>query len=959
MCNVSGAVLVLLGLLSAITPAGVLGQGFPNRPVSLVVAYPPGSLPDIVAQIIAGKLGSRLGQEVVVKNRPGAGGIIGAEFVAKAASDGHTLILATGNLQSGTAWPFSNTKFDLLKRLSPISLVATVPNVLVVKSSLFKIRSIEDLIGYAKANPGKLKYGYVANDAAQLLAAESLKRMAGVDIVSVPYKATGPAISDVIGGGVEMEFATLLSVESSLHSGRLRALAVTGDKRLKALPDVPTVSEAAIAGFESSTWYGVLATAGTPSGVAKTLSNAIQFVLGDPEVQSRLTRLGVVPVGSAPEEFEAYIKAQAPKYARLKKDDCCGGTIGKSSGVDTGSVPPPPVPVAAAPRPPVPVAVAPPPPVSVAVAPPPSVPLAAAPPPPPIVYNADISPQLPANQVAPARPVLQAGQAATLRFDIGPKWEGSLLPNATPSPDILNSKENVPLTVVLSCGFCEPHAESLMRMTYMPSRGRSDEIRFQFTPQRRPDGSAYTDKLQLGIINDKTGREYDRLVIDVTVSGMTTAPVTTATNTSIAYVRSKGEARSDWSPDVLLYATEEMGRNVIIQIEPVSDEMKRRLGPLALNAQGERRMFRSGIDDAKLVEAMTNSAYGVMSQVSMQGDFLKRLSAEGTDAAVSKKSRQSLDLNVTESKNVSEAIANIGRRLYGRLFANSPDIDLRKLIVQLEAAADEPRDRPLRLKIITDKISLPWQYLHPMGPVVDAQKFWGLRFSLSVLRNNTGARGKGAAPDMEQAHKVVFARYGSSGDPTVPLADVQQQQLRMLPIADANLVPVDSGSDLLANLHQRRKEISAIFTFLHANFTTTDSEPQLLFNDGDIVTSRRLEDLLNELPMEVEERYTRYFTGAPLVILNACETGPSVNLPHVSLENVMFELGAQGVVVTEVSVWINLGHNVATRLISRLGKGDAIGDALTGVRRDLYAEKKNPLGLLYVYYGDPAATLRH
>ena len=586
-------------------------------------------------------------------------------------------------------------------------------------------------------------------------------------------------------------------------------------------------------------------------------------------------------------------------------------------------------------------------------------PVAAAPPPPPIVYNADISPQLPSNQAAPDRPVLQAGQAATLRFDIGPKWEGSLLPNATPSPEILNSKENVPLTVVLSCGFCEPHAESLMRMTYMPSRGRSDEIRFQFTPQRRPDGSAYTDKLQLGIINDKTGREYDRLVIDVTVSDMTTAPVTTARNTAIAYFPSKGEARSDWSPDVLLYATEEMGRNVIIQIEPVSDEMKRRLGPLALNAQGERRMFRSGIDDAKLVEAMTNSAYGLMSQVSMQGDLLKRLSAEGTDAAVSKKSRQSLDLNVTESKNVSEAIANIGRRLYGRLFANSPDIDLRKLIVQLEAAADEPRDRPLRLKIITDKISLPWQYLHPMGPVVDAQKFWGLRFSLSVLRNNTGARGKGAAPDMEQAHKVVFARYGSSGDPTVPLADAQQRLLRMLPVADANLVPVDSGSDLLANLNRRRKEISAIFTFLHANFTTTDSEPQLLFNDGDIVTSRRLENLLNELPMEVEERYTRYFTGAPLVILNACETGPSVNLPHVSLENVMFELGAQGVVVTEVSVWIDLGHNVATRLISRLGKGEAIGDALTGIRRDLYAEKKNPLGLLYVYYGDPAATLRH
>jgi FimV-like protein len=579
---------------------------------------------------------------------------------------------------------------------------------------------------------------------------------------------------------------------------------------------------------------------------------------------------------------------------------------------------------------------------------------------PPIVYNADISPQLPRDKAAPKRPVLQAGQAATLRFDIGPEWKGSLLkdaPSAVVSPDILNSKENVPLTVILSCGFCEPHAESLKRMTYVPSQGRSNEVSFQFRPQRRPDGSAYTDKLQLGIINDKTGREHDRLVIDVAVSGAPTAPAVTVGNTAMVYGPSKGEARSDWSPDVLLYAMNEMGRKVSIEIEPVSDEMKRRLGSLALDAKGQRRTFRSGIDDARMVEAMTTSAYGVMSEVSMQGDFLKRLSARGIDAAVSEESRQSLHLLEAESKNVSQAIADIGQRLYRHLFANSPDVDLRKLITQLEIAAAEPRDRPLRLKILTNGISLPWQYLHPLGPEVDAQKFWGLRFSLSVLRNNTGTGVTGATPETQQARKVVFARYGSSKDPTVPLAEEQEQQLRRLPVADTDLIEVDNGTDLLANLERRRKDISAIVTFLHAKFTTLDSEPHLLFNDGDIVTSDRLEQLLNKVPME--EQQTRYLTGAPLVILNACETGPSVNLPHVSLENAMFQLGAQGVVVTEVSVWIPLGHDVATKLISRLGKGEAIGDALTATRRDLYEQKKNPLGLLYVYYGDPAATLRH
>jgi hypothetical protein len=396
--------------------------------------------------------------------------------------------------------------------------------------------------------------------------------------------------------------------------------------------------------------------------------------------------------------------------------------------------------------------------------------------------------------------VLQSGQLTTLRFGIGPRWPSSVLPDAIPSSDILESKQNVPLTVVLACGFCEPHAESVKRMTYMPSLGRSDGIHFQFTPRRRDDGSAYVDTLQLGIVNDATGREYDRLVIDVAVSGRAAASDPTATDATIAFEIFRSGAGSGWVPDVLLYATEEMGQNISISVEPVSDEMKRRLS-VALDAEGKRRTFRSGIDDAKLVEAMTTSAYGVMSAVSMQGQFLNRLSATGRDAAVSPKSQQSLQLTDAELKSVTGVIGDIGQRLYRHLFANTPDTDLRKLVVELEAAAADPkRQRPLRLVIFTNKISLPWQYLHPVGPDMDAEKFWGLRFSLSVVRVNTGARARPMAPQAQKPRKIIFARYQSSADQTVPLANEQKQQLNKLPIANDNLVEVDSGSTLLANL---------------------------------------------------------------------------------------------------------------------------------------------------------------
>lgn len=578
---------------------------------------------------------------------------------------------------------------------------------------------------------------------------------------------------------------------------------------------------------------------------------------------------------------------------------------------------------------------------------------------PPIVYNADISPQLPRDPATPTLPVLRAREPVTLRFAIGPRWRDSLLPDVAPSSEILNSKDNLPLTVVLSCDFCEPRAESRLRMTYMPDLRRSDEVSFRFTPRRRPDGKMYRGKLNLGIYNNKTGREYDRMLIDVAIAGTPSVSISDGRNIASLSAPSKPLADNGWEADVILHVDAANGSTVTMQVEPLSEQLKAKLGPLALSEKG-LRTFRTGIvNDKKLVDAMTNTTYGVVSAMSEQGTLLKRLSADGVDVAVSKKSQESLELTPDESERVSSVIAQLGKSLYLRLFAPpKADADLGKLIGQLEdAGAAAPSDRPLRVIINTDNISIPWQYLHPVGPDVDARKFWGLLFSLSVYRNSTYAQGRGENANTQQARKVVFARFGSSGDPSVPLAKQQEQQIRLLPVAEGDFVGVDNGPDLMNKLRERRKEISAIVAFLHARFAAGEPDPQLMFNEGDVVSSRRLESLLTNVPMKEQDGH--YLAGAPLVILNGCETGPSVNLPHVSLEDVMFQLGAQGVVVTEASVWIPLGHNVGTLLIERLGKGETIADALTKVRRALYEKKSNPLGLLYVYYGDPTATFRH
>jgi len=574
------------------------------------------------------------------------------------------------------------------------------------------------------------------------------------------------------------------------------------------------------------------------------------------------------------------------------------------------------------------------------------------------VYNAALSPQLNADVQAPARPVLEAGMLTTLRFGIGPKWSNSVLGDAQLNREILTSMDKLPLSVVLACRFCDPGFQPLKRITFLPSKSRSETVDFHFIP-RRPEGDErFFNTLQITVINDKTGQEYDRLLVTVEVANSTEVNPHAETRTNVLQTNHSSKAVDNHEEvDFVLYAMRSKIDGVTLEFQPVSTDMQIIFGTLPYDEQGRRRVFRSGITDPDLIDAMSNSAYGVVSALSLQGTFLKSLSATGLRAEVSKNSQKSLKLTDKESRNVTAAIADIGKLLYSQIFYYPADKEVGTLVGMLEDAADAaPSDRPLRLKIVSNSLTLPWQYLHMVGKVTDARKFWGMKFSMSVLRTNNGSYGPNVTVNNGIRKKILFARYANNSDATYPLADLEAAQLREMPLTSDELTVVESGKGLFDAIGAEHENITGIMTFLHASAGTINQSPSLQFDEGDWVTSEGLLKLKIELTANQQDE--RYMSAGPLVILNACETGPARTLPHVKLQDAMFKLGAQGVLVTEVSVWVPLGHEVATRLLKQFQDGKSVSDGLTAVRRQLLDEKNNPLGVLYAYYGYPEATLR-
>jgi tripartite-type tricarboxylate transporter receptor subunit TctC len=304
--------------LCAISPMATAQNAFPNKPITLVVTYPPGGGADAMARLIAPKMGEALGQSVVIENKPGASGQIGAQAVAKATPDGYTLMLDASSFSANPAL-YPKLPYDSLKAFKPIGVVALFPNVVLVNAN-FPAKTVSELTAAARKTKDAVSYASSGNGSAQHLAGALFESAAKVDMVHVPYKGGGPALNDVIGGQVPLFFGNLASTLQHVQSGKLRALAVTSAKRSPILPDVPTLTEAGLKGAEIYEWNAVFAPANTPEPVVAKLAAAFQHALETPEVKARVAQLGGDIQKGSPDEAKKFIEQQIQQWSRIIKE---------------------------------------------------------------------------------------------------------------------------------------------------------------------------------------------------------------------------------------------------------------------------------------------------------------------------------------------------------------------------------------------------------------------------------------------------------------------------------------------------------------------------------------------------------------------------------------------------------------------------------------------------------------
>jgi len=309
-------VLFLLAL-----PCGTaLSQAYPTRPVRMVVGFPPGGGTDVVARIISPRLSENLGQPVVIENRPGATGTVAAAMVAKSPADGYTIMMGHVSVNAIAPSLFPNLQYDVAKDFAPITLAASVPHFVVVHPSV-PVNSVSELIAYAKARPGKLSFPSAGNGSTPHLAGEIFKSMAGVNLVHVPYKGTGQSMQDLLAGQHQVAFDTAPASAGYVRSGRMRVLGVSSAKRVPEYPDVPTVAEAGVPGYEVTTWYGVFAPGGTPAAIVNRLHADITNAMQAPDTRTRLAGAGADgTITRTSEEFAAMVRADIARYAKIIKD---------------------------------------------------------------------------------------------------------------------------------------------------------------------------------------------------------------------------------------------------------------------------------------------------------------------------------------------------------------------------------------------------------------------------------------------------------------------------------------------------------------------------------------------------------------------------------------------------------------------------------------------------------------
>ena len=291
---------------------------YPDRPIKLVVAYPPGGGTDIVARLITPELSRRLGQPISIDNRGGAGGNIGTEYAVRSAADGYTLLMGNVAPNAINVSIYKKLPFDPQKDLSPISLVAITPNMLIANNDV-PVKSVADLVAYARANPGALNFPSAGLGTSSHLAGELFNTMAQVKMVHIPYKGGGAAFSDLMGGQVQIFFATMPAAMPLVRSGKLRAIAVTSDQRAIALPDLPTISEAGLPGFSATTWYGLYAPKGTPTDIVNRINREVKEILQLPLIREKMIQQGFEPQGNSPDQFSLFISSEITKWARVVK----------------------------------------------------------------------------------------------------------------------------------------------------------------------------------------------------------------------------------------------------------------------------------------------------------------------------------------------------------------------------------------------------------------------------------------------------------------------------------------------------------------------------------------------------------------------------------------------------------------------------------------------------------------
>ena len=306
---------LILGALIAATGPGVQAQVFPAKPIRIIVPYSPGGTTDLLARVVGQRLSERLGQPVLVENRTGVNGMIGSDLVAKAPADGYTIGIASPGSHAANASLYKNVTYDTIKDFTPITLAVSAPMLLVAHPSL-KVKTVKELLALAKGAPDSISYASGGSGSSQHLAMEQLALMAGIKMTHVPYKGSAASYVDLLGGRVTLEIDVLPTALPHVKAGKLVALATASAKRLAILPDLPTVAEAGVPGYESSAWYGFVGPAGLPKDVLAKLHGEIVLALQQPSIVETLTKAGVLIVASTPEQFAAHIKAEVAKAAK-------------------------------------------------------------------------------------------------------------------------------------------------------------------------------------------------------------------------------------------------------------------------------------------------------------------------------------------------------------------------------------------------------------------------------------------------------------------------------------------------------------------------------------------------------------------------------------------------------------------------------------------------------------------